>query len=226
MTAEVEGPASLKRRLVLWGIALWLATAAFFLFIAVCAHFYDYFPADVRISHAIQGVDVPAFGGFMDFMNVVGDAKSYILLTIGFTVAFAVMRAGWESLIVLATIVPNGFGHVVKAWVERPRPSPFLMRVSVHETDFSFPSGHTLGTATLFGVLCFLIPLVVPWRLAHWPLMMVCLLFLLAAGPARVYVGAHWPSDTLGSYLLAFVFMGPALAALYYFHRPKAESRS
>jgi undecaprenyl-diphosphatase len=209
-----------KPGLLLWGIGLWLATAAFFLFIAVCASFYDYFPADLRIAHAIQGIDVPAFGGFMHFMNVVGGAPMYILLLLVFTVGFAVLRAGWESMIMLLTIVPNAAGHLMKSWVGRPRPSPHLVHVSVHETDFSFPSGHVLGTAALFGVLFFLIPAVVPWRPARWAVMAVCLLFVVAAGPARVYVGAHWPSDTLGSYLLASLFLAPPLAAYAHFRRP------
>jgi membrane-associated phospholipid phosphatase len=39
-----------------------------------------------------------------------------------------------------------------------------------------------------------------PWRRqkagAHG-----CLLVIMLMGPARVYVGAHWPSDVLGGYL-------------------------
>ena len=34
-----------------------------------------------------------------------------------------------------------------------------------------------------------------------------------AAGPARVYVGAHGTSDVLAAYLLALVAVGPQLVA-------------
>jgi undecaprenyl-diphosphatase len=167
---------------------------------------------------------VPAFGGFMHFMNAVGDTTVYILLVVVLVVGFAVLRAGWESVLVFLTLVPNGIGVALKSWVGRPRPSSLLVHVTSHETDPSFPSGHTLKTAALFAVLVFVLPAVVPWRPVRWALMAVCLVFVLAAGPARVYVGAHWPSDVLGSYLLAFLCLSP-LVVVYLALRGPAPAR-
>ena len=213
MTAAREQPAASARpRLLLPGVALWLPVALFTLFLSVCAYFYDYFPADLRIAHAVQGIDVPAFSGFMDFMNVLGNTTTYVILVLAFTVALAVVRAGWESTLVLLTIIPTVFGKLMKDWVERPRPSPELIDVSARAADFSFPSGHTLKTGAVFLVLFFVIPAVVPWRPVRWLLQAVCLAFVAAAGLARVYVGVHWPSDALGSYLLVVLFLGPPLA--------------
>ena len=225
MTAAGEQQAAPANRRLLFGLGLWLAAAAFVLFISVCAAFYDYFPADLRIAHAIQGIDVPAFGGFMHFLNVIGDTKGYIVMVLGFTVALAVVRAGWESIIMLFTIVPATFGHLLKAWVDRPRPSALLVHVSGHEAEFSFPSGHVIGIAAIFGALLFFMPAVVPWRPARWALMAVCLVFVAGIAPARIYIGVHWPSDTLASYLLTFLFMAPPLAVYTRFRgRPGPES--
>ncbi len=196
-----------------WGLWLWSAVALLFLAHAVFAAFFDRFPSDERITDAMQNIDVPAFGGFLAFVNLLGNTWLYASLTLSLTVAFALARAGPEAVLVLLSFVARGLNGMLKGWVERPRPSPELVDVSSDASGFSFPSGHTVGTACLFGVLFFLIPAVVPWRPMRWVLQAGCLLVVVAAGPARVFIGVHWPSDVLAGYLVAFLFFAPMLAA-------------
>ena len=125
----------------------------------------------------------------------------------------------------LLTFAPRGANSLLKDWVERPRPSDELVDVSTDASGFSFPSGHTVGTAALFGVLFFLLPALVPWRPLRWALQVGCLLVVLAAGPARVYVGAHWPSDVLGGYLLALLFLVPVLVVYRTLNRRPPSDR-
>jgi len=204
-----------RSSLLVLAAGLWMAVLLLFLFLAVMAAFYDYFPSDEYLAHRIQRIDIKGFGGFMDAVNVFGVAWLFVPLTVALAVAF-VMRDAWiEGALVALTFFPRYVDDWIKDAVDRPRPSPDLL----HATDSipaapSFPSGHTLGTAALFGVLFFLMPALVPWRPLRWLLQAGCLLIVAAAGPARVYVGVHWPSDTLGSYLLALLFLIPALAAL------------
>ncbi|MGB2694569.1 MAG: phosphatase PAP2 family protein [Dehalococcoidia bacterium] len=195
--------------LVPLAVVSWAVATLAFLLLAVLAAFFDRFPADERIAHAIQGIDVPAFGGFMAFVNHLGDGVIAVLLMLGVAVAFAVARRGWEAMVVILMAAPRATSVVIKEIVGRPRPSPHLINVSHQESDYSFPSGHTVGTAALFVALFFLIPAVVPWRFVRWLLQAGCVLVVLAAGPARVYVGVHWPSDVFAGYLLALIFLVP-----------------
>jgi undecaprenyl-diphosphatase len=226
MTAVRQaGPHPARRRPLLrgragWGLLLWIALALTFVILATLASFYDRLPADERIAHAVQDSDAPAVGGFFDFENALGLALVYIPLTLGLAALLAVRRAGSESVLVLLTFVVRGVSSLVKDWVERPRPSAKLIDIPGDYSGFSFPSGHTVGTGVLFGVLFFVIPAVVSWRPLRWLLQAGCLLLVLAAGPARVYVGAHWPSDVLGGYLLALLALGPA-AVVYLTFRGK-----
>ena len=212
--AEETPPRGRRQRGRLWWSArIWLAGAVAFALLAVFASFYDRFPSDERIAHTLQDVDLPLFAGFVDFVNILGDQWAYVGLTLGAAIAFAVTRRGTEAVFVLSTVGLRFLNTVVKDWVERPRPSDDLVDVRDAASGFSFPSGHTVGTAALFAVLFFLIPKAVPWRPLRWTLQAACLLAVVSAGPARVYVGVHWPSDVFASYLLVLLLLAPVLAA-------------
>jgi undecaprenyl-diphosphatase len=194
------------------GVRLWASAALFLCLLATLAAFFDRFPGDESIARATQAIDLPAFGGFLTFVNFLGDTWLYMTLTLALAGAFVLARAVPEAVLVLLTFAPRIFSGMVKGWVERPRPSPELLDVTHDASGFSFPSGHTVGTAALFGVLFFLMPAIVPWRPLRWALQAGCLLAVVAAGPARVYIGVHWPSDVFAGYLLALLVLAPPLA--------------
>ncbi len=192
---------------------LWLIAAAVFILSAFLAHFYDRFPGDERLTDAFQGVDVPALGGYLAFVNALGNVWLHTALVVGVAVLLGLIRAGWESLLVLYTSVPSFVNGVIKDWVGRPRPSDELVSVPDSVTGFSFPSGHTVSTAALFIVLFFAVPAVVRHRGLRWLLQAGCLLMVVSAGAARVYIGVHWSSDVVAGYLLMALLVVPLLYA-------------
>lgn len=196
------------RRKFVRAAVLWLAGAIAFLLFALLAHFYDRFPGDERITDAFQDVDVVGLGGYLSFVNSLGDTWLHAALLAAFVVLLGLMRAGTESVLALYTLVPSLLNGVIKDWVQRPRPSEDLVAVS---DSFGFPSAHTVGTAGLFLVLFFAVSAVVRHKFLRWTLQAGCLLMMFSAGPARVYVGVHWPSDVLAGYALVALMVLPLL---------------
>jgi membrane-associated phospholipid phosphatase len=95
----------------------------------------------------------------------------------------------------LAVITSEVLIGVVKAAVDRPRPPGSLITTS----GASFPSGHAIATAvTAVGLVLVLAP---PgpkrWR---WEVYAVVLTSVMAL--SRVYLRAHWLSDTVAGALL------------------------
>lgn len=107
-----------------------------------------------------------------------------------------------EALAALSAAVVLRLGGVLlKLIVEAPRPSAaFGVRIEEQFGGYSFPSGHVYSVTLFYGLLAVLGPAFVPGRFVLI-VRVVCVAIIVLAAPARVAVGAHWPSDTLGGYL-------------------------
>jgi len=93
----------------------------------------------------------------------------------------------------------------IKELVHRARPD--VVTPLVHETGFSFISGHTFASVCFFGVLCFLFMKNIKNRLLRQIGTVLALLFIVLMGFSRLYLGVHWPSDVIASYILAIAFV-------------------
>ncbi|WP_328316008.1 phosphatase PAP2 family protein [Streptomyces sp. NBC_00388] len=98
----------------------------------------------------------------------------------------------------VSVVVAFGVAEVVKKLISEVRPCRSMPHAFIVETcpvrsDFAFPSGHTTTAAATVAAL---------WLLNR-KLCAVAALFALFEGFTRVYVGAHYPHDVLGSALLA-----------------------
>ena len=121
-------------------------------------------------------------------------------------IVIGVLLAGlcgwWRSALVVvgATLLVAPVTNLVKDLFERPRPD--WHTVDVH--FFSYPSGHTSGTAALVISL-----IVVIRRTWIW---VIGIAWLVATIWGRIYLGAHWISDTIGGVLLALAVVSVVAA--------------
>jgi undecaprenyl-diphosphatase len=127
-------------------------------------------------------------------------------------------RSGGTKLVELAVAVlvavPLRLGSdFLKGVVESPRPTASAGLTVEHRIpSYGFPSGHVYGDVLVLGLACVFAPLWLPRRVV--PVGRgALLLIIVCAGAARVYVGAHWPSDTLGGYLWGATALGLAVGA-------------
>lgn len=181
--------------------AAWTALAAVTIALSVSARITDRFPGDLRIARAVQSIHVPLAGGLLDFANTVGSPWPAVTIIVVLTLGLALLHRWRLAMFFPSVNALRGVGSLVKGGVNRPRPDAALVHVTDHATGASFPSGHVFSAVLLYGALAVVVEMLPLPRLVRRAVQCLCLAIVALMGPARVYAGAHWPSDVLGGYL-------------------------
>jgi undecaprenyl-diphosphatase len=124
----------------------------------------------------------------------------------------------WTPAVLLAVGAAGSLLMTIagKDLIGRVRP-PHALAVPPYETSASFPSGHTLNTTVLVGLIAYLIAVRTSSRVLAVAAPVVAAVLSLAMGLSRVYLGHHWMTDvlvgwTLGIAWLAIIITGHRLA--------------
>lgn len=192
-----------------------LVGLAAFAVLAVLAKSYAYFAWDERVANAVQSFSPPGMEAFMRVVSLAGDGATSWVIVIGtFLVFFARRRRSEGFGLLLSAAGGSAVNRVVKHVIGRPRPTLELVRVSGEWANESFPSGHVVFYVCFFGFLFFAAFALLPKGSTKRKV--VCALAalpVLLVGLSRVYLGAHWPSDVLGAYLLSGMWLALSLDA-------------
>lgn len=129
-------------------------------------------------------------------------------------------------VILYPVAVLSGFLAIegVKRLVERERPNvvPWVVpEQMVH--GFSFPSGHaTNNTLLALLVLSFLLRMELRFPVKIF-LVLLTIIWVLAIGFNRVYLGVHWPTDVLGGWCLGGFIGMTWLKVISFLEQPKKQ---
>ena len=181
--------------------------------LSVLAGLHSRLPGDLDVTEWVQGSLFPGMG-VSRLVRAVGSTE--VVLATGGAVAVVLWLMGWRRqalLLALGLVVLPFLQHGLKELVDRPRPTPDLVDLRAGFSSPSFPSGHVMSAALLYGFLLYLslriaLPGLLKVALLGW-----CAFMLFVSGPANVYVGVHWPSDVVGGYAWAAVLLLPLVYA-------------
>jgi membrane-associated phospholipid phosphatase len=177
--------------------------------LSLAAHFFVVFPFDLKISQELQEEKNPVFAVVMQGVSALGETWTAVTMIGAVSVVFIIRQQFPEAVFVLATASNFMLTSLVKVLVGRPRPPDFFLNPADMFTmvnQYSFPSGHVLFFIVFFGFIAYLAYLHGSGRV-RMMVITVCGTLILLIGPSRIYVGAHWASDVLGSYIIGGLWL-------------------
>ena len=172
---------------------------------------------DSAIEQTVYGWRSPGLNTLLEAITYCGNTASIITLTL-VLLALPQTRIRYGLPIFIADVLTTALKVVVKNLIARPRPDAIYFLVP--ESGYSFPSGHSITSIAVYGMLAWLI-----WyyhktdaavgthglgaeaaAAAKMPakkraLMILCAFLSVAIGLSRIYVGVHHPTDVLGGFL-------------------------
>lgn len=160
---------------------------------------------DNRIVQALDPVRTEPLIAFLHQVTALGSARILIAMMI-LPMAYLIYRKRYAAFFLLPGVfwAEHGLNTFLKKWIARGRPDfPQL----VHETGYSFPSGHAMNASAVYGLLIFLIaPLIqTKWIRVLW---VACgLTLILLIGFSRLFLRVHFLTDVLAGYCAGGLFV-------------------
>jgi undecaprenyl-diphosphatase len=209
----VPRPRAIRR---LWRAeAVYIVALGAFAVLAIFAYLDPYFAWDLRFSTAFNWSTFTPPGLFplLRFISIFGNSWTPYALTVLVVIIFLIFRRRSEAAGLTMSVLGSAIiNSLLKLVISRPRPTPNLIPVYRDTVTQSFPSGHVTFYVCFFGFL-FFVAYALLQRGSNLRRLVLTIMALpvLLVGLSRIYLGAHWPSDTLGAYLWSGVWLAFSL---------------
>jgi len=170
----------------------------------------------LEYSQSLRNPDASAFA--TAFTNIGGGIGMPILASV-LTAWLTLLSRTWRPIVLVggAALVSTTATTLGKGLVGRTRPD-HSEAVPPFETSPSFPSGHTLNTTVVIGVLVYLMCLQFQMLWARITAITAGAIFIIAMGLSRVFLGHHWMTDVMAGWFLGLAWVCMVILAHRLFH--------
>ncbi len=153
--------------------------------------------------------------GILAFKAITLLGSAPVLLVIGLIVAAVLLQRGQRLRLAGWLIALNGgmlLNVVLKAVFQRSRPE-WEAAIAV-AGGWSFPSGHAMGSLVAYGMLAYLVLLVVRRPVLRVAVVLALATLVLLIGFSRLYLGVHYLSDVVAGYAAGMVWLAACMSGI------------
>ena len=155
-------------------------------------------------------------------ISALGSASVLVVGVLGLTGYLWLEQRRRAALsIVVASVGGVILDLALKSMADRPRPEVVPHLVDV--TTSSFPSGHTLLSAIIYLSVGTMVAETARSRLVGCYAIAFAALLTFAVGCSRIYLGVHFPTDVLASWVAAIAWTLLCVAGQRFFRRRRGD---
>ncbi len=202
-----------------WALSLLLVFGAAFTFLELAEDVWlkEGFSWDVPLMRDIHRLSTPWLDTLMKGVTFTASGAVITLVVAVVVWLWHWRRQRVEALTISTALIGSVIiNTILKLIFARPRPEVFPPLAVEH--SYSFPSGHTSTAMAFYGLLAVLL-----WRAHHRGWALLSGGWVLAVAFSRVYLGAHYPSDVLGSLTLGVIWLFAVLIVHDRYHYKSAQ---
>lgn len=166
-------------------------------YLLVYFHIID--PIDRFVYEMTQMLNCPLMTEFFKLCSFLGGTYFYVVTI---TLLFF-LKSRRDLYTGIHLLIIQAINRIIKFIVKRPRPDKIYHMIV--ETNYSFPSGHSMSAMAGYGLW------IIELKNSEWRYKKVGMIFLAVMifliGLSRIYLGVHYFSDVIGGFLLSLSYI-------------------
>lgn len=163
---------------------------------------------DTTICNAFYSARTPGLTTLAEAITYLGNWEAIVIICL-LLLIYPKTRIKFGLPVAGVAVVTSVTKIIVKPIVERARPDVVWHLIT--ENGYSFPSGHSITSFAVYGLLFILILRYVEDKQKKIGLAIVCGALTFLVGLSRIYVGVHYPTDVLAGWCFALACIAGAL---------------
>ncbi len=168
------------------------------------------FPGDAAVNNWMNGIQSGFLDSAMPVVSYLGAFPYCIIASLIIGLIFWFLRKRIEAIVITGVpYIGVVISYVLKFLIDRPRPLEDSL-------ENSFPSGHTIYTSMLMGLIIYFLPQVIKNKTWCLILRIIAGLVITAVGFSRLYLQVHWMSDIVSSLIIGMLVIIPAIILYKY----------